>query len=392
MTVTEGLMKVGSWSFKLDDAPLSVRQNLDWFANIVITPARIKDPNVDLDDLLAAAVYSGIVTKRNQGEGQFGGPGLLGYLESGKGHCGSTASVAGIPSWPATFTQIIQAWLAGNANSNGISYGTGYSATATTVAEMDAEDYYPRTKPLLDQAAAQTGNEYRPRPDGSVDWGINTALFTYTTPTVLVSPGRHGVDGGITALRLNQWSVGADLDDFRNFAWMRSTDKAYTVSTSGAAGSLSSLRGWGGSVVLRYTDRLTTNSTDTGDVADAANVAAALYAEPNYRIECTVDDFCVPRLLVPGDYLLCYDPENDLTGNYQIAAFFGADLMAMRLRCVGYTWPIAAGMGVYGIKNGTTTITDLSDFVRWESSPTRLELGSAPRRLATSRPTTALNS
>jgi hypothetical protein len=391
VTVTEGLMKVGSWSFKLDDAPLSVRQNLDWFANIVITPARIKDPNVDLDDLLAAAVYSGIITKRNQAAGEFGGPGLLGYLQTSKGHCGSTASVSGVPSWPATFTQIIHQWITGTANSNGLDYGTGYSATSTTVAEMDAEDYYPRTKPLLDQAAAQTGNEYRCNPDGTVDWGIYSALFRYNTPTVLVSPGRHGTDGGITALKLSRWDVNADLDDFRNFAWMRSTDKAYTVSTSSAAGSLSSLKGWGGSVVLRYTDRLTTNSTDTGDVADAATAAAALYAEPNYQIDCSVSDFCVPRLLTPGDYLLCYDPENDLTGNYQIQAFFGSDLMAMRLRCVGYTWPIAAGMGVYGIKNGTTTITDLTDFVHWETGSTRLELGSAPRRLRTSGSVTALN-
>lgn len=382
MTVTEGLMRVGSWNLKLDNAPIEMRREFDWFGNIVITAARINDTNIDRDTLLDAAKYSGIIAKRNIGEGSFGGFGLAGYMQTGRGHAGAIGLYS--PTWPATFGQILTAWMTGDQKSNGLTLGSITGAAGPQVQSMEAGTYWPPLKPMLDQAAAQTFNEYIVRPDGSVDWGFNQLLFpTFTTPTVLLSPEHRGTDN-VAALELTRWSVDQDLMDYRNFAFAKSQNGLTELVNVSSAGSLT-VYGWGGPSVagqIRYLDRITVNTNNATDVSDAAVAAAAEYAEVNYRIECSVDEFCIPRLVTPGDWVWVHDPDNDLTGGSEVV-HFGRSVFPEKVRCHGYTWPIQSGMGVYVINNQTQDITDVSDFVSWETGSTRLELGSPQRRLNT---------
>ncbi len=52
MTVTEGLMQVGSWNLKLKDSTsIDTRRQFDWFGNLMITAARINDPAITFDAL-----------------------------------------------------------------------------------------------------------------------------------------------------------------------------------------------------------------------------------------------------------------------------------------------------------------------------------------------------
>lgn len=379
MTVTEGLMQVGSWSIKLDGAPIEMRREFDWFSNIVITPARIYDTNIDRDLLLAAASYTGICVKRNIGEGAFGGFGMLGYVQTGKGHAGAIGLYD--PTWPADFDDIVQAWFD---NLNGLEAGTNAGIVTTTIKSMEQHTYWPPTKPVLDEAAKQTGNEYVVRPDGTVDYGFYQNLFTLT-PTVMVAPGVTGTDV-INALEVKSWSVDQDLVDFRNFAFATSEDGT-TRAVTPTSGSPLTVYGFGGLAVagdVRYFERVRANSNDSTDLTDAAVAASTEYADVNYRISCSVDEFCIPRLLTPGDSVYVYDVDNDLVSTSATEVIhFGRSYYPVKVRCYGYTWPVQAGMGVYVINNATQDITDVSDFVHWETGTTRLDLGSPPKRLAT---------
>lgn len=377
MSVTEALMQVGSWNLKLDNAPIDVRRQFDWFGNIVITPARVRDPNVDFDDLVASAAYSGIVLKRNMGEGRFGGLGLGGYLQTGRGHSGSIAPST--PTWPADFDEILTAWITGNANSNGLELGTDLGAAATQMQSMEAGTYFPPTKPRIDEAAKFTNNEYVIRPDGTVDYGFSQLLFAYT-PTVLLSPSHRGKDV-VSALEISQWSVDQDLMDFRNYAYAKSQDETYEVVASYSS-SLAPLYCWKLNGQVRYVERISVNSNDTTDVDAAAEAAGSEFGEVNFRIGCSVDEFCLPRLMIPGDWVWVWDPDNDITGGSEVI-HFGQSIFPQRIRCMGYTWPIQSGMGVYAVNNQTQAITDVTDFVAWETGTTKIDLGSPPKKLNT---------
>lgn len=380
MSVTEGLMQVGSWNLKLDGAPIEMRRKFDWFSNVVITPARIYDTNIDRDELLAAAKYTGICVKRNIGEGAFGGFGMLGYLQTGQGHAGSYGG--GAPSFPADFDDIVQAWIDGTVNSNGLDVGTNVGLTAGNIDEMEAASYWPPTKPILDEAGKQTTNEYVIRSDGTIDYGFWQTLFRFT-PTVMVAPGVTGSDV-IDALEVKSWSVDQDLVDFANWGIVRSADDNTDQYSISSGGSLMPIYGFGGGSQIRYFRRTAANTNDTTDLATQAAALGAEYADVNYRISCSVDEFCIPRLITPGDSVYVYDPDNDLVSTSATEVLhFGRSYSPEKVRCYGYTWPVQAGMGVYVINNATQDITDVSDFVHWETGTTRLDLGSPPKRLAT---------
>jgi hypothetical protein len=375
--ITERLMAVGSWSVELHNAPIEVRRRFDWYGNVFVTASRVRDTALTFAGLSAVAKYAGIIKKRNIGEGQFGGPGLLGYLQSGKGHAGQLYTAPGpAPTFPATFTQIIQAWLTGDEKANGLSYGSAFSAYATTVDQMIADDMWPPLKPRLDDAAAMTGNEYVVRPDGTVDYGRPTSLFQ-DNPTVIVAPGVDGVDD-VRALKLTRWSVNQDINDYRNFALVISSDGTTRNQNTTAVGSLMPLYGWGRADDIQMIGRVTLPSTDTSDLQGAGAAACAETAEVAYSFECAVDEFCIPRLLTPGDWVYVFDPDNDMTGTTQVI-HQGRNLFPVSLRCFGYSWPLQSGMGVYVYSNTDGAITDVTDYVKWDNGDTRLELGSAPK-------------
>jgi hypothetical protein len=377
VSVTEGLMQVGTWTLKMKPGTsIEIRREFDWFANVIITASRIYDPALTFEAAVEASKYTGIVLKRNVGEGRFGGLGMLGYLQTGRGHSGDYGSPSGL-TFPADFGDVVAAFITGDEASNGLVAGTGFSTTAVQVQSQDGPSW-PPTKPILDELATQTGNEYVARPDGTVDYGDPESLFEFT-PTVLISPVLRGRDD-VNALEVTSWSVGQDLLNFRDRVIALSDDGLYANDSPTSGSPLGPFWGWDQNDYLRYWDRITVNSDDTGDVDDAAVAASAEFADVNYSITCSVAEYCIPRLITPGDWVYVHDRDNDLVGGAEVM-HFGRSIFAPTVRCTGYTWPIQAGMGVYVVNNQTRAVTDVSDFVEWETGDTRLELGSPPPRI-----------
>lgn len=392
MPVTETLMGPGDFTVQLiADAPTEIRRLCQPGANILITAVDLGDEIPDHYDLADLAIYNSLVLDRRFAAGEISGQGLLGYLESEKGY-------AGVPSagghgdlgvvYPATISTIMAAWFNGGGQSNGLRSGTAYSATATTVRELDQFGYMPPFKGPLDTIMAQTGNEYRCLPSGYVDWGVATSLFR-SSPLVGIYPGHAGREAhsGYTLLDGAEVDVLETYRSFRNQSEVAASDGSYTVAYT-ASGSPTRWYPDTDFWLLATPQLVEIDSTNATDVDNLSVAIADKYDEPRREITISVTEYCVPKLLVPGDWIGLYDLANDIYDLTNQVDVEGGPIFPENIRCVGYTWPILRGMGVYVHYAGV--LTRITDHVEFENDddgnppPTDLVIGDPPQPLVPS--------
>ena len=391
MPITDRLMQTGSWSLQLlPHAPDNVRRAMSIYGSqIYFTPAEIPDDDIDLATLRSAAFYAGLLTRRQKRSLRFGGPNLLGYLVSSKGGPGIPG--AGItPALPYTFTQVMQAWVDGLTKSNGLTYGTAFSPTATTI--NDAVDFSqdPPLKSALDTIAKTTGNEYVCRTTGLIDYGVSTALFN-STPSVLIAPGLAGREGPYKALEVDDqsWDPAGDIDSFRNYGYVVQNNR---VTHSTAVQNLTKYVRFAvfndpTTSVAFYSDPIFSNTDDATDTSNMAQAAANEFADEHLSLPAQVREYCLHRFVTPGDYVWVYDQDCDIVDRTNPQTFQGDTIFPQTMRLLGFTSPIEHGMGVRVVSgevvaSGGQEIVNVTNYVRWERGSTSLELDSLPYRLS----------
>lgn len=396
MPITDYLMSVGDWSMRLvPDTPQAITDLFRFGANVMFTPQRIADSAISHASLGTNAVYNGIVWEQTFPEfarsrpGQagftFSGPSALGYLQSGKGHAGNPVTPRA-PAFPATFAQLLTAWITGDQYSNYISLGSSSSPTATTIKALDAYTYDPPLKPQIDTAAKQTGNEYRLNPNLTLDYGVATSLFR-STPQVVIAPGITGRETSITALDVETWRVSQDVRDIREHVVGYTSDHVSAYSAFWSTTDHVDQYAYGSAVnTATWRDVVVSDSTNSGDAQTVATAAANEYAAPKRSITCQVRDVCIPRLIQAGDYIYVYDQRAGLVDTANQVQVGGRVLFPKKMRCVGFTYPIDASMGVYVDSLGV--ITDVTKWVAFEAgvggrdTATTLNIESLPRQTA----------
>lgn len=377
--ITDRLMSVGEWGLELvPNAPESARAAFDFGHNIFVTPTRF-DRSVSFATLKTASVYAGLVFRIGGGRKRFGGPGLLGYLTTGKGEATDDVTSARPAGFgPVAYGAFLSAMVTAR-SLNGLTAGTGYSATATTATVLSGA-YGPPVKSILDTVAVATGNEYKVKPNGAIDYGVSTSLFR-STPTVAVAPGLKGADAALRVLEATAWDVERNIDNYRNTATVYTNDGSYYNNSYSASGVVFGRYG-GAATYAAYSATATVESNTHAEVDATVIAMAALYTSPAMEIDCSVREYCIPRFVTPGDWIWVYSVDDGLTDTANQVVFNGQTLFPKKVRCVGYSWPLEAGMGVYTYDTTGGTVTDVSDYVQWETGKdTTLELDSKPQSI-----------
>ena len=384
-------MKAGGWNLQLrPDAPISLRQALG-FGTAVYFASQYQGV-LTADDVRARAFWGGLLTQRAIAAGRFSGPGLAGFMISGKAQTAYIDEFAGLPAAPFTFAQLVVAMCTATATSNGIGVGTGYSASATTVATYDPTST-PGLKSVLDAVSALTGNEYRITPAGLIDWGVpstTVAPVRYQDPTpdlykqrrVVISPDftLPGDSGGWWLIQPSTWTPDADINDYRNGCVVfDDTGTTYTNAVAAGPDAVTFDRLDGTGVVAYNNDaQIKAPSADAGDMANLAAAGAELYAAPQYSIDCQIDLYCPHRLFIPGDSIYAYDPIEGLVGTTHVP-IPGMQIAPRSIRVLGMAVPVQDGMGVYAIDpHDRSIVRDLTPYITWETGTTALTLGSPP--------------
>lgn len=369
MTVTERLMAPGQWAISLrNDTPISVRNKLVEFGHVVITSSWLDPYSMTDADLKGAARYTGIVRRSRwstAGQYDLSGPGLAAWLgdENGKGRISGVFTTHSYTA--GTLTTWVTALIAPM-----LSVGTIVN-TATNVT-WNAKWQTPRA--ALDYVCAVAGAEWRVNPDGTVDAGHVSTMWQVTPNDVIMrragagNVALNGIEAGDLATERDSstwtsWVVVFGQGDGTNIATgqanISSPYKDFLGNTAEVVGIVNAPSGLPTSAALiaAANDQLTRNNT----VLPQLSITSEMYD--------------VGRYVRPGDNVYVWDPDLGLVDPTATAVELReGTAQPMTLRCFAMTWAIERGMGVYyRDKNGA--VTDLTDFVRWETTPTVWEVG-----------------
>lgn len=381
--INEALMATGSWSLTLrPETPWEQVKALgdNLLDHVAITPVRLSG-SPSSSTVLSKARFTGRLDLWDPGErgtpAKIGGPGIAVWMgdQDGKGEffLGGSGLVLVGSSMASFLTTYFTA-----ARANGLTLGSTYSLPtgAGNVITYSANEHTTLRKVVDDvRVMMDTEVEWRVKPNGATDFAAAGATGVFVqTPTVVISKDLQDFDGSYTMLQATTLRYSRDAAAFATEVDVyESTDITYSASSSRSAP-----KGFDGSTAAKLRKWESSSSTSA---TNKGYQAAMILARQNtqYRFDVAVRVVDIGAHLIPGDYVYLYNPENGLydTSNKVQA---GREIHPLKVRCVGVSWPVQAGMGVYRIasQGGTNTVTDLTDYVLMETGDTKLTIGDLP--------------
>lgn len=359
MTVYERVMSVGEWDLMLSPStPWATRNAVAAIGSqVIITPTWVPLANLTDAQMLAMALFSGMVRRPGGAQLSIGGIGQGGWLgdEDGKGEIYETSvsqTAAALSTW---VTAILPASLtAGTVTSPG---GT-----------LTAAYQWVTSRQILDNVCERFGVEWRVNPDFTLDVGTAAVLYG-ATPTAIAMPGETGREPSLLGVSA-RFAVSVDYED-----WCSKLILVGKAADYGAGGA-STLRDPQGNL-LTWKALVESPETPLGYESNVATELLARVSSGAKQIEATTPTYA-PTYDVPvGSYLYVYDPALDLVDTANRVTFRGVDMFPQLVRVYGCRWPVRAGMGVYVRSDlgASTTWTDLTPWVEWESGDATLEIG-----------------
>jgi len=396
--MTSVLMGAGLCEFELHpETPAAIKELMPskasgtdlWGTHIAFTAQDHLIPETSDTSIASASdcVWCGPVWSRGNKGTRFSGPHMTGWLGNDRGGPGFASFNSHTPTWPATISQVVQAWFPLSGDTNGIRYGTAASAPSTSIAGLDVDTYMPTCKGPLDQLMAMVGCEYHVTHAGRIDWGDPTALYSLNGPSVVCAEN-VGTDRLYRVLNCTPTDQRPDLgvaveeDIFGLRNWSKVIGSDGVNGTFMADSTITARTLYAGGFGSFWSETTTVDLTNFLDIVAFATAAAELYGGTNRTITVTCDDYCVPALVSAGNSVYCWSPEDfveDATVDLELG---GRVIHPENLRVVQMSAPFQTGMGAYAITHvsgstyKTTRITDY--IVPEDGTPTVLTLGSRP--------------
>jgi hypothetical protein len=312
--------------------------------------------------------FSGVVLERPD-PFTIRGPGLSWYF--GQASSGGTG-IGPYSTWSASYTGTLASvapTVVGGTNDVQVFY------TDTTASKTI---YMPPRGTLRDAVlaiCATFGVEWSINPDVSLNFGAN---LWGTTPKAIVAKDLAGRDPNITGLNGASMTLAGSRLNYANGVYINQ-GTATAASQTYADGIMTP----GGSPLHMHkiiSDTSLTNAAQSNLVA-IATLADAKGTQDTLTIN--VDEYAVTDGLVPcGSWVGMFDPQQRLYDTSNPVQFRGALIYPVNIRCVGVDWQIRQGMGVYhDARHLGGALTDLTDYIAWESGTDTLTVGTQPYML-----------
>lgn len=367
MSVNEKLMRVssGSVSFR-SDIPVSVTTKIRKLvderasgvgAHVVITRVPVDPSQIGDTAVLAAAKYTGRITKRpSRTSLEFDGleSWLDTYLDA------DTSRVAGTPSQ----------WL-GDLLANDLTAGT-VNASGTSNVTRSFPAHITTRREALDVVAGLGGWEWRVQPDFTIDAATKTNLFQ-SPPQVVVTRKSEGPDGTYRGVRGGMLDQSIDVSNLATKAVALAQGEG-TAIAKGTATTSRSLRAPKGSAA----SFVTVFSAPSEESANANTAAQNFLNLQGARFDISVNSTThdIPSFVRPGDEVYLYDLAAGIVDTSNQIPFRGETIFPAKVRCLELTWPIEEGCGVYIRSNAASpTWIDVTPWVEWESGDSWWKVG-----------------
>ena len=408
MAITERLMGAGSFgvTFLQDQTPSEIIDAINEWGHIVVTPQEMNPDLFDDASMLAAARYTGIVLAKTLEEGvvTVAGQGLQLYLgdDRGKGmviaenkNIGSKRDYSTLPLSSVLFQSSTPYGIMRDASGNlqAITQGTIHDGSSTYTGSHFVETALHALKHICETLSY----EFRVNPDATLDAGPAANLFTgvNTDPTTVVVKTGYGDDPTYQGISPTGARTEFDAKDYVTKvdfiaevgAFNEPTDFEGEAALS--AGSIPYYDIHGNK--LSRTGLVTVPDMDSDKLNDQATLMLNELSRVKKTLNLDLEQYEVTGDLKVGDFIFAFDPilgfNDDATQAaaesrdiYEIA-FRGQQINPIKVRVVGISFPIQTGMGVYfrSYNGSTTTYTDLTPYVSFETGDTQLELGDVLR-------------
>lgn len=400
--ISEQFMQIGRWDLRLsEDTPLTVREMLEPGSQIVITPTRApfsgypadggfvtitSGYEAQVESLLESARYRGPILEVGNRRTELAGHGMLWYLGNGSGSGPMTYSTnLTARNWLSHLINFVDSGsFTGNSQWNGITRAAGLSLPAGTWPSATAtdDDLPLNVLQRLTTLAERLGVEFYVDPQGNFQHCGSSAHFV-TTPQVILMAGHEGRDLDLIGLRLVELSNTTDRWTATNYAmaYYKNSATSYTHSNTGT-----------GVPNFDGADGLTYEYFGAGAISDSGGSYTQKLTELSgqfqeyEKVTATVDTYDPGRWMKPGDYLWAYDPISRIHDTGQATTYHGMHVTPAKLRLYGMDWSVRQGMGVYRLPSDfagsggySPAVLDLTDYVEFEDSPCRLDLGARQR-------------
>lgn len=354
------------------------------FSRVIVTPGPVPPGAATAADLMAVALYTGIIlgaVERDDGTVEVSGAGplvLLGDPDSkGKDPITNSGGVAisARPFHNGTATSWVNAALD---RANGLTKGTIPSAAAPTeTAEVPEGATGLEILRTACRGTFSTGREFEV--DDQLRLHANTKTNLFRSGHAVIGPGLDGPDG-------TRWGIPATIDvdgDLEDYSTDVTVNNGPAIQGTATAASVPYFDPAGDPIEQHRTIQSQKPPTNLG--ADrVAQSQLNRFSAPAYRIPIKTTSPLVGQHLRPGDWPLLYDPgkglfdlDNEIIfGGRPIAPVAGLRVSAMR-------HALDRGRGLYMVTHDGTdeTIIDWSyDYVP-EAPGCDIEVGQITRTL-----------
>ena len=393
--ISEQFMQLGRWDLRLSpDTPASIRQFINPGDQIVITPTRVPFGGYPAHDfatitsgyeaqiasLLEAARFRGPILEVGEKKTALGGHGLLWYLGNGNGDGMFTDWTVSPKTWTLHMLDIANQPDSPYSGFGGLTHSGTSLPSTTWPASGESADELPRN--VLERLIYLAGVldvEFYVTPTGLLRTCGSSAWFV-TTPQVILQSGHEGRDLDLIGLRLVSMERTED--------YWTTTGGAFVYGAGGGSASSFNINlvlygADGGDYDYAHLEEL--GSADSGDPSSLGLRAAVLadqYNASNNVISASIDAYDPGRWMKPGDYLWAYDPLSEVYDDGQATTYQGQHITPAKLRLYGMDWSVREGMGVYripadhgGSAGRYPPVLDITEYVEYEDSPCRLDLG-----------------
>lgn len=376
--ITEKRGALGSWSVKFKtETPKTIRDGLEFFDHVLITPTWVDPRTVKEAGVLAAAKYTGVLYVRDFEE---------------------TNTVSGFG---------LAAWL-GDSEDKGNNFETDVTIQATDDFQTAIETAYPEPRPLaigtihsptstsghkitirfgmsprqaLDKVSSAFGTEYRINPDFTIDFGTQSELYPTTdAPKATLVRKGAGHDPNLDSMPIRDAELKEDRKGYatRSIVVAEGVGPATAIASHDLDPGTTFVDPQGNTLIKKKI--VSSSSTDSGFAPTQAQLQLARAAKLHREYRLNVEDMELRGRYEVGDTIFLYDPDSRAVDTTNPQRFRGRVIYPVSIRLEGQEGPITKKNGVYHRK-ADGTIVDITEYIDFADGSIELQVGAFARKL-----------
>ena len=411
-------MAPGTFSVQLsaETTPNSVINAIDPWGQILIHSTRVDENTMSNQDMIKEARYVGVVQNLEYDLDSFAvsGKGTMVYLGDSDSRgliIAETSASGSVRSYTAdSFSDVLDRTTStpygllrtGDTGSQqAVRTKAGSIINPTTGTTTYTGDHYLESAyKAIKFVAEHFECEFYVDNEGYFYAGRPEDIFAghNTDPTAIIIREGQGEDPNIEGFIPASISTGFNAEEYITKVELVPTGEAKEVSMAEASVSVNEYKDLFNNNLKRIQVVKDSSATDSNMQA-RANLALTEYNRLKKTVAVSLEGYDISGSFKVGDKIFIYDPEvgfedteskaNLESRDINQVIYQGQTLNPEKIRVVGMSYPVQEGMGVYYRNSSTGNITDLTDYIEFESGDISLEIGDVGDTLSTDFSTAA---